>query len=175
MADNYLEKRMEEYRSGRLASTSRSTPSMRSPRKNNQLSLSYDPMVVVIIGITPGEELAETIMAFTSVGCRVAFTSGNPKASTALAQRSGARYYPEGYAWDAMLADITSRWGEPAIFIAFTSDADDGTSVAVSCRSLPPSTRIINASALTGRAPARVIARHLLYLAHPSNAFLLDS
>lgn len=175
MADNYLEKKMEEYRSGRLASTSRTTPSIRSPRKTNQLSLSYDPLVVMISGIAPDEELAETLMAFTSVGCRVAFTSGDPKASAILAQRSGARYYPEGYAFEAMLADVTSRWGSPAIFVAFTGDENDGISTVGSCQSLPSSARIINASALAGRAAARVIARHLLYLAHPSNAFLLDS
>lgn len=175
MADNYLEKRMEEYRSGRLASVSRTTPSMRSPRKNNQLSLSYDPMVVVIKGGTAGDELAETLSAFTSVGCRVAFTACDPKACTSLAQRYGARYYPEGYDFGSMLADVTSRWGDPAVLVAFTGEENECNSADGCLPGLPSSVRILDASAFIGRAPASVIARHLLYLAHPSNAFLLDS
>lgn len=164
MADNYLEKRMEEYRSGRLASKSRTTTAMRSPKRHDTLTLHYPPMTVVVIAAELPPVIAETIVAFTGVGCRVAFTAADSKEGNALAQKSGARFYPSTFTLDAIIADLTARWGaEPDLSVTFTDAASCG------------SRRSINAAKwLTSPAAANITARHILYLAHPDNTFLSD-
>lgn len=171
MADNYLENRMEEYRSGRLAARSRTTPSMRSPRKNNGLVLSYGPMVTVMVADEVTPLLDAAVATFTAVGCRVAFTAGDAKRGTELAQRTGARYYPSSVAPSSMTADVAARWGEVEVAVTF----------GASSTLLPAGARVIDAakleSSLTNDSetapPAARIARHILYLAHPDNTFLL--
>lgn len=164
MADNYLENRMEEYRSGRLASKSRTTTAMRSPKRHDTLTLHYPPMTVAVIAAELSPVISETIQAFTGVGCRVAFTAANNKEGNALAQRSGARFYPSTFTHDAIIADLTARWGaEPDLSVIFTVTTCHGTH------------RSINAVKwLTAPVAADITARHILYLAHPDNAFLSD-
>ncbi len=111
MADNYLEKRMEEYRSGRLAVRSRTSSSMRAPRRNDSLTLRYEPMTVAVIADVMHPVVAETIGAFTAVGCRVAFMAADVREGNAVAQRTGARYYPAALGLEGMLADMTAHWG----------------------------------------------------------------
>ena len=120
MADNYLENRMEEYRSGRLASRSRSTQAMRAPRRADTLTLRYDPMTALILADALTPVVAETVAAFTAVGCRVAFTCADVKEGNALAQRSGARYYPATFTPGAIADDIAARWGgRPDVTVTF--------------------------------------------------------
>ena len=171
MADNYLENRMEAYRSGRLATHNRTSASMRAPRRSNQLTITYPPMTVLIVADESGGLVADTLSAFTSTGCRVAFTSPDIKVSTSLAQRTGARYYPAGMTFDSIMNDIMGHWGVPDVILLFDPDSD-------SIGKLSESVRMINARRICennrGTATA-VLARHLLYLSHPDNAFLLDS
>lgn len=164
MADNYLENRMEEYRSGRLASKSRTTTAMRSPKRPDTLTLHYPPMTVAVIAAELTPVVAETIRAFTGVGCRVAFTVTDSKEGNTLAQQSGARFYPSTFTHDAIIADLTARWGsEPDLSVTFTGATCSGTH------------RSIDATGwLTSPAPAGITARHIIYLAHPDNAFLTD-
>lgn len=164
MADNYLENRMEEYRSGRLASKSRTTAAMRSPKRPDTLTLHYPPMTVVVIAAELTPVISETIRAFTGVGCRVAFTVTDSKEGNTLAQQSGARFYPSTFTHDAIIADLTARWSaEPDLTVTFTD-----TTCCVAHRT-------INATKwLTSPAPVGITARHILYLAHPDNAFLTD-
>lgn len=174
MADNYLENRMEEYRSGRLAVRSRTTSAMRSPRRADTLVLRYGPMPVVILAEELLPVVAETVGAFTSVGCHVAFTAAGSKEGNAIAQRTGARYYPVMFAPDAILSDFTARRGAlPAVIVTFLPGAF--TVSASPVESAEASPRIIDATSWLAAtvAPAN-IARHLLYLAHPDNAWLLD-
>ena len=169
MADNYLEKRIEEYRSGRLAARSRTSASMRAPRRVNQLSLTYPPMTVIMIADTLDSLVTEAVAAFTAVGCKVAFTSTDTKGSTALAQRSGARFYPKNVYIGDIFSDVTSRWGVPEVVVSFHA----ATGRVPSC----PTARVIRPYTMSifGRvSDTSVAARHLLYLAHPDNTFLLD-
>ena len=170
MADNYLENRMEEYRSGRLASRSRSTQAMRAPRRADTLTLRYDPMTALILADALTPVVAETVAAFTAVGCRVAFTCADVKEGNALAQRSGARYYPATFTPGAIADDIAARWGgRPDVTVTF-----DGLAVHAADSTPAQSTRMIDATPYaTASAPARNIARQLLYLAHPDNSFLI--
>lgn len=168
MADNYLENRMEAYRSGNLATRNRTSASMRAPRKQNQLTLTYPPMTVAIFAAGNDALVSETVAAFSAVGCKVAFKSKDAVASNRLAQRTGTRYYPHNISAEDMLQDITAHWGEPDIAIFFTFDSDTR-------RILPESSRRIDAELLAQRfadvAPS-TLARHMVYLSHPDNAFL---
>ena len=171
MADNYLENRMEAYRSGSLATHNRTSASMRAPRKQNQLTLTYQPMSVFVVACSPDALVTETIGAFTAVGCRVAFTTiDDAKESALVAQRTGARYYPGKLSFDDIIADISGHWGAPDLMLNFVA-LQDISSV------LPEPTRVIDAANLSieyeNVAPS-TLARHLLYLSHPDNAFLLD-
>lgn len=172
MADNYLENRMEAYRSGRLASHSRTSASMRAPRKLNQLTLTYPPMSAFIAACSVDPLVSQTVRAFTAVGCKVAFTTAEDAGeATLLAQSTGSRYYPGKLSLDDIIADISGRWGAPDVVLTFValSDISNG---------LPASVRVIDAAHLSTRyeqASPSVLARHLLYISHPDNAFLLDS
>ena len=165
MADNYLEKRMEEYRSGRLAVRSRTSSSMRAPRRNDSLTLRYEPMTVAVIADVMRPVVAETIGAFTAVGCRVAFMAADVREGNAVAQRTGARDYPAALGLEGMLADMTAHWGcPPEVAVTFMP--------SLSPRGV--ASRVIEAYRwLTDSPDPSVLARHILYLAHPDNAFLL--
>lgn len=170
MADNYLENRMEEYRSGRLASRSRTTSTMRAPRRADTLTLHYAPMTVAILADSLTPVVAETVCAFTAVGCRVAFTASDAKEGNAVAQRAGARYYPASFTPEAILSDFSGHCGRLTevivTFLAsplpFALDAD--TRLIDASRHLPQD---------TSNSDFSHFARHILYLAHPDNAFLL--
>lgn len=73
MADNYLEKRMEEYRAGKLAPKTRVIVRDNRPMKPGEgaYSLTFPPMRVVIFG---GETAMVGAVArkFRGVGCQVA-------------------------------------------------------------------------------------------------------
>lgn len=180
MADNYLENRMEEYRSGRLAVRSRTSSAMRMPHRSDTLTLHYAPMPVVIIADDINPVVAETVGAFTSVGCRVAFTAGDAKEGNAMAQHTGARYYPSSFTTERILSDFTAHCNAHLEVIVSFLPASL-TSPAIDTHV----TRLIDASSLfatlscssqsqppSSVAPS-ILARHILYLAHPDNAFLI--
>lgn len=107
MADNYLERRMEDYRSGRGGSRR-----LHASSRSGRLSLPYPHQYVLVLGgDTPaGRAVLE---AFSHSGATVAFTASADGA--ALAQQTGARYYPMTAA-DA-IADMTARGQRPDALI----------------------------------------------------------
>lgn len=107
MADNYLERRMEDYRSGRGGSRR-----LHASSRSGRLSLPYPHQYVLVLGgDTPaGRAVLE---AFSHSGATVAFTASADGA--ALAQQTGARYYPMTTA-DA-IADMTARGQRPDALI----------------------------------------------------------
>ncbi|MDY3858880.1 MAG: hypothetical protein SO006_08505 [Muribaculaceae bacterium] len=91
MADNYLERKMEEYRSGKSkpAVRRRLTP---SGQKSGQITLPYPDVRVFVIG--PDEKL---IRAFADAGAHVSFCCDDTerhKTLRLLAEQTGARFYP---------------------------------------------------------------------------------
>lgn len=116
MADNYLEKRMEEYRAGRLAPKTRVVvrDTRQMKREPGEYSLVFPPMRVAIIGGDVGM-VGALARKFRSVGCQVAICHGDSKNCTRIAQTEGCRYYP----FDPQVAenrlrmidDLTVRWG----------------------------------------------------------------
>lgn len=122
MADNYLEKRMEEYRAGRLAPKTRVVvrDTRQMKRKPGEYSLIFPPMRVAIIGGDVGM-VGALVRKFRGVGCQVAICHGDSKNCTRIAQTEGCRYYP----FDPQVAenrlrmidDLTARWGGTDVVI----------------------------------------------------------
>lgn len=114
MADNYLEKRMEEYRAGKLAPKVRRVVHTSSAPVDGALILNFPMLNVVIIGGGIAL-LSETVRRFRSVGARVAICHSDNRLCTPLAQSCSCRYYPfdenDASRREAVLADVEERWG----------------------------------------------------------------
>lgn len=113
MADNYLEKRMEEYRAGRLAPRTRVVArGVVARREKGEFVIAFPQMRVVVLGGSVG--LAEAVAkAFRTVDCQVALCHADSRSLTPFAQRHGLRYYPFDPAvkWERVIDDVTARWG----------------------------------------------------------------
>ncbi|MBO4954941.1 MAG: hypothetical protein J6C77_00875 [Muribaculaceae bacterium] len=100
MADNYLERRMEDYRSGRLSAPANVTPT--STRR------------VFIIG-TDFDRIADLVRQYRLSGCRTAFTCIDAKRGMALAQSTGSQCHHlrvlDNASLDHSLAYISRHWG----------------------------------------------------------------
>lgn len=101
MADNYLEKRMEDYRNGKLG--------VYKKKKT-------DKGPVIFIAIKNNDKLIEeTVKNYRQKQYRVAFCHIDRKTGAALAQQCGARFYPvdsiESELIDKCRKDIISHWG----------------------------------------------------------------
>lgn len=94
MADNYLEQRMEDLRSGKLrASLSpASTASTSNPRRKGYLQVPFPPRRVLVTGGANGIGLAIT-RSFLNVGCKVAIFDCDKSQGEALARNEGVRFY----------------------------------------------------------------------------------
>lgn len=103
MADNYLEKRMEDYAKGRLAGRSSSFG-----RRAGAVGIKYPPQGILVVNAI-GDKARVIVKAFVDVGCRVAFTASDTKFGTALAQHCGGRFYPLPL---ASVADDMQKRGE---------------------------------------------------------------
>lgn len=103
MADNYLEKRMADYRAGLLCPGRK-----RYGKAESRSVLIYGPDV---------ESVASLAAAFRSEGWRVAFCCSDRVGGSRLAQANGCRFYPfdpaDASVRDRVAADITARWGKP--------------------------------------------------------------
>lgn len=111
MADNYLEKKMEEHRRGSNPAPRRPlTPAGTTP---GSVIYNIGKIIVAIAGTAQVPEVAEaTIAALTAHGATVLFDGTDIKTGRAIAQRHAARHIPaEG------LDDMTTVY--PA-----TADAD---------------------------------------------------
>lgn len=158
MADNYLERRMEDYRSGRGGSRR-----LHAPSRSGRLSLPYPHQYVLVLGgDTPAGRAV--LKAFSHSGATVAFTASADGA--ALAQRTGARYYPMTAAEAA--ADMAAR--------------GEGPDVVIVCDGSAPLSEIGHLIVITGQPadiPGAIViagtdlaqaARIALMAAHPASA-----
>lgn len=84
MADNYLERRMEDYRSGKLSSVRMSSVSVKRP--------SMSLRVFVLGGDT--ELGIRNVNNFRKSNWKVAFTNPDLKSGRFLAQSTGAQHHP---------------------------------------------------------------------------------
>lgn len=99
MADNYLEKRMDDLRSGRLGGRSGASSS-RLASRGGWLQWKFPPLRVLVIEDTASPEVAAfseaLVRRLVALGCKVALTDGDAERGAALSHDPGVRYYPLG-------------------------------------------------------------------------------
>lgn len=120
MADNYLERKMEEYRSGKLSARVKSGVSRSLPK--GKIAVDFPPRTVILAAAAIGPVCRAVVKSFIDAGCRVALVSSCHKEATELARSFGARFYPvAGFSpasIDSVVEDVTSHWCIPDTFIS---------------------------------------------------------
>lgn len=111
MADNYLERKMEEHRNGAPHKSVRKIAL--SGCKPGIWQLPFPERRVLLLG--EGTTLDSMIVEqLRSVGCKVAFIGGDKEAGTSLARKIGAQFHPVDYhsheALRASVALICRSW-----------------------------------------------------------------
>ena len=96
MADNYLEKRMQDYAGGRLGKS-------RVPSHSGLRCIKIPQTAVFFVDATPCDLLP--LKALVEIGYKVSFTA--PEDGQNLAQSTGARFYPIEF--EAIAADLAKR------------------------------------------------------------------
>lgn len=89
MADNYLEKRMDDYAHGRLGAKSG-----RSLNRAGYASIKYPHQQVLIVDCDASPSGEAVLRTLTEAGCKVCFTALDRKEGNRLAQSCGGRFYP---------------------------------------------------------------------------------
>lgn len=129
MADNYLERKMEEYRSGKLGvkNAPRHRGSTLIPATGYDVELIGSQRVLLVGDCTTGIG-HEMLKMFRSMGCRVAFCDADSKRGTAVAQSLGCRFYPVDVTAEGMLdrvnSDLTKQWGGVDVTVTLSELAD---------------------------------------------------
>lgn len=99
MADNYLERKMDDYAKGRLSLRSL------SGKRTGMAGLSYPAQRVLIVN---GDECEEFMSELAKTGNKICFTVSETCADgQTIAQRTGARFYP--ITFEAIKADLDAR------------------------------------------------------------------
>lgn len=169
MADNYLERRMEEYRSGKLT--------RQGVRRVSAFSLPKDKILVdfpqrtVIVAGNPDVVSEAVVRSFIAAGCKTAFCCEDMRNGQMLAQTTGARFYRLGLTSDHglmdIMEDVTAHWNAPDTLVAIGSEAmamlepdieavtaiscsDNGRFIVVTDRSMPP-VNFSSAETITGK------------------------
>lgn len=155
MADNYLEKKMEDYLRSRGAGGHRGRTRM-SP---GTVTVRY-PSVRVLVADGCSERGRAIIAALRSMGCRVAFVDADSVAGNHLAQDTGSQFHPG--ATVGQVADRFSLAGDPVV--AVISPDDDGHLLTF------PDGKSISLPA--GCTAPDEIASFCVYALHPSAAWL---
>jgi hypothetical protein len=114
MADNYLERKMEDLRNGRQQQILHAT----AQRKRS--SVKVDKRRVFVTGGAHGIGRA-IVENFRQKGCRVAFCDKDSKAGTALAQGCGARFIPldvrDAEALKNCMENLFTDWGDIDVIV----------------------------------------------------------
>lgn len=116
MADNYLERRMDDYRSGRLAPKQKplSSPS----KKPRTLTLTFPEGFSILIispSLTP---LARALCeAARAIGLPVSLVSESSREATLFSQHHGLRFYP-GFTPERAITDLGNRRSLPDIIFS---------------------------------------------------------
>lgn len=113
MADNYLEKRMDDYRNGRLSS-SRKTSKL-TPSGNPSGRVSFQLAVSRVFVAMENVQLRYAISrAYAEAGCKVAFCGIDRAVGTEMAQRHGMMFCPvsemNAEMVNRMLSLVCERW-----------------------------------------------------------------
>lgn len=113
MADNYLEKKMEEHRNGVRRPSMRYTPSGHKP---GFALLPYDIKTAFIESDKNSLLLTAIATAIRETGCRTAISCPN---GTTTAQRISCAFVAPG---DSAIEALSNKWGEIELVIKIVSD-----------------------------------------------------
>lgn len=136
MADNYLEKKMEEHRLAAASRPTRRVVSSAAP-KPGFLELKFKPLrVLVTDATTPAAEAV--VRRLTGVGCRVAFTSTDLRQGRELSQATGSRFYPvkaAGLHVGPVVDNLCEVWGgvDAMVLTGVHASEQSGIAVPESC------------------------------------------
>ncbi len=118
MADNYLERKMEDYRSGKSGNTK--IKRVLSGAKPGEISMKFPSRRVFVTGGASGIGRA-IVEAFRKADCRVAFCDIDSKAGAATAQATGAQFYPVDVrnvdALETCMARLLDSWGDIDVIV----------------------------------------------------------
>lgn len=156
MADNYLERRMDEYRRSRQGAAVKHVRPTLSTLRPGQIAVDYPAQRILVTGgTTPGGQAI--IRLFRQFACRVAFTDADSDRAdaTRLAQLTGAQYHP-GTAEAALNRLATA--GDPATVIVDL----DGSLPEAATLPVPPEALAAGPEAL---------AAWCVFAAHPANSW----
>lgn len=123
MADNYLEKRMDDYRAGRLSARRASGNTVRPPLPcpDTIKALEGSRVFIKIPSASASDRATALIRLFASQGCKVAFTDIDQKAGNSLAQATGTQCHPIDISDSQAVSNsrelIIRRWGDIDITI----------------------------------------------------------
>lgn len=157
MADNYLERRMEEYRRSQQGAAVAHSRRHAAGLKAGQVAVDY-PAVRVLVTDACSEAGRATVAALRRFSCRVAMTDSDSRAGSLLAQQLGAQYHP-GTAPQA-LARLSAA-GDPAAAVI---------SPQGSCISAGTVTVITPPQGAIDAGP-EAVAAWCLFALHPVNAW----
>lgn len=91
MADNYIEKQMEDFLAGRIGKNR--TGAM--PQHKSAVNVSADfPPKRILVACRDFADTEATVKLFRSTGSKVAFIAPQGKEASQLAETAGARLYP---------------------------------------------------------------------------------
>lgn len=114
MADNYIEKKMEEHR---LNSSAKLNKAHHKPQGFTLGGLKINICLKHVAVAIRHKDLRDAIVnRLRSAGCLVSFCSDDVRAGNHLAQSSGARFYPYFSTCD-MLSDLKRHWGNVDLLI----------------------------------------------------------
>ncbi len=119
MADNYLEKRMDDYRSGRLGRPVSVAAKRSRQGAVNELSVAFPPMRILVVSRGLSALAAEVVRLSRSLGLATALCSEAGREAMALSQSVGARLYTTSDP-SAVAADLARHWG--GVDVVMTED-----------------------------------------------------
>lgn len=118
MADNYLERRMEDLKAGRLKPQVQ--PKSAPGPKKGFLEIPFPSRRVLVVGGTHELSL-DIVRMFLKVGCRVAVMDTDKSAGESLAYREGIRYYnidsQSSATFASAFANLLQAWRDIDIII----------------------------------------------------------
>lgn len=161
MADNYLEKRMDDYRSGKLSGRRVRSVSRKEGMAEGEMRICFPPMRILVAGGRLSPLAAVVVRQARAIGLNVAIMSDARKEASSLSQSVGARLYLSMSAAE-VLADLDRHWGGVDVVLA---DEDAGSDFG--------EVRVVRLR--QAEAPVGVLARFYLFLSHPENSFFTIS
>lgn len=118
MADNYLERKMEEYRSGKGGR--RIVYKSSAGVKPGTICVKFPARRVFVTGGASGIGRA-IVEAFRRADCRVAFCDNDTRNGNGTAQATGARFYPvdvtDSHALEDCMEHIIGDWGDIDVIV----------------------------------------------------------